>query len=330
MEVMEVPEPQPPGPGEVIVHPDAVGICGSDFHFFDGSLTEAAGGGLFPRILGHEVGGVVEAVGPGSDLAVGQRVAMWPLHACGRCYPCTVGRDNACDHFALTGIHEDGGLQERLTLPASHVFPTTAGPTVAALAEPMSIAVRAVNRARIADGERVVVLGAGPIGQCVLVAARDRGASVLMVDPVASRLEFGRALGAETLPWTSRDEVVSHAVEWSGGEGPPVVVDATGVPDAVRAAVDMAASAGRVAQVGMSGAEVPIRIGSLTEKELDLLGVSCCGSDEFGEAVALVERHRAALQSLISHEFPLEHAPEAIVYAMEHPTEVMKVVITGA
>ena len=206
---------------------------------------------------------------------------MWPLHACGDCYPCTVGRDNACDHFALTGIHEDGGLQERLLmLPASHVFPTSAGPTVAALAEPMSIAVRAVNRARIVDGERVVVLGAGPIGQCVLVAARDRGASVLMVDPVERRLEFGRALGAETLAWTDREDVVARARGWrtTRPEGPPVVVDATGVPDAVRAAVDMAASAGRVAQVGMSGAEVPTRIGSLTEKELDLLGVSCCGS----------------------------------------------------
>jgi threonine dehydrogenase-like Zn-dependent dehydrogenase len=93
--------------------------------------------------------------------------------------------------------------------------------------------------------------------------------------------------------------------------------------------VDMVASAGRAVQVGMSGEEVSLRIGSLTEKELDLLGVSCCGAAEFGQAVAVVERHAAELERLISHRFALEEAPEALRFAMENPTEVMKVVIGG-
>ena len=124
-------------------------------------------------------------------------------------------------------------------------------------------------------------------------------------------------MGAETLVWTTRDEVVKAAREWSGGLGPPVVVDATGVPDAVRAMVDMAASAGRVAQVGMSGSEVSLRVGSFTEKELDMLGVCCCGGGEFGEAVAAVERNGDVLRRLISHEFSLEEAPGAMAFAME-------------
>ena len=208
-------------------------------------------------------------------------------------------------------------------------------PAVAALAEPVSIAVRAVNRAGIVPGERVVVLGAGPIGQCICLVARERGAEVLVVDLQDTRLALSRDMGADTLVWTGRDEVVAFARKWGAPAGPPgpapagppVAIDATGAPTAVRAMVDMVASAGRAVQVGMSGEEVVLRLGSLTEKELDVLGVSCCGADEFGEAVAVVERNTPLLAPLISHRFALDQAPEAIRFAIENPTDVMKVVI---
>jgi L-gulonate 5-dehydrogenase len=330
MAVLERPEPSGPGPGQVLLAPEAVGICGSDYHYFAGELSAAAGGGTFPRIQGHEVGATIAAVGAGcrAELTVGRRVAVWPLQACGRCYPCSVGRDNTCDEFALIGIHSDGGLQELLCTDQDQVFPISAADgALAAMAEPVSIAVRAVRRGGVSDGERVVVLGAGPIGQCVALVAREHGAEVLVVDLQESRLELARDCGAETLLWTGRDEVVAGARSWSGGAGPPVVIDATGVPAAVRAMVDMVASAGRAVQVGMSGHEVPLRIGSLTEKELDLLGVSCANADDFAAAVGVVERNAPALQRLISHEFPLAEAPEALRFAMSNPTEVMKVVI---
>jgi threonine dehydrogenase-like Zn-dependent dehydrogenase len=332
MSVVDRPEPGEPGPGQVLVHPEAVGICGSDYHFFSGHLSAAAGGSQFPRILGHEVGATIAALGPDCrpDLQSGQRVAMLPISNCGRCYPCSVGRPNACDNFSLVGIHTDGGLQELLCLPQDQVFPIQAADgAVASLAEPVSVAVHAVHRGRIQSGERVVVFGAGPIGQCVAVVARELGAQVLLVDLQESRLELGRALGAETLRWTSADEVVALGREWGGAGGPPVVVDATGVPSAVRAMVEMAASAGRAVQVGMSTDDVSLRIGALTEKELDLLGASCCTSGDFGEAVGVVERNADALARLISHEFDLSQAPEAMRFAMSNPTEVMKVVIRG-
>jgi L-gulonate 5-dehydrogenase len=334
MAVLDRPPPDDPGPAQVVVAPEAVGICGSDYHFFAGELSEAAGGSQFPRVQGHEVGGTVVAVGPGSQpgLKVGQRVALLPLHACGRCYPCSVGRPNACDNFQLIGIHVDGGLQEQLALPDAQVYPIEVeDPAVAALAEPVSIAVRAVNRARIEPGtrERVVVLGAGPIGQCICLVALERGAEVLVVDLQASRLGLARAMGAETLVWTGAAEVVAAARQWARPDGPPVAIDATGAPPAVRAMVDMVASAGRAVQVGMSGEEVTLRIGSLTEKELDLLGVSCCNADEFGEAVAVVERNVGILEQLVSHRFALERAPEALRFAMDNPTKVLKVVIGG-
>jgi L-gulonate 5-dehydrogenase len=329
MRVRDVPEPDEPGPGEVLVRPAAVGICGSDFHFFEGRLSEHAGGSGFPRIQGHEVAATVESVGPGcrEGLRPGQTVALFPLRACGRCYPCRIGRANVCVSFSLIGIHEDGGLQERLCIAEEQVFPVdVASPVVAALVEPVSIAVRAVHRGRVTEGERVVVLGAGPIGQALLLAAQDRGASVVVVDLLESRLELARSLGAETLIWTSADEVVARL----GMErAPEVVIDATGVPAAVRAAVELVSSAGRVVQVGMSGDEVTFRLGSFTEKELDVLGVACCGSTEFGEAVDLVERNADRLAPLVSHEFALAEAPDAVRFAMERPADVMKVVIRG-
>ncbi len=331
MRVIDRPEPDEPGSGEVVVRPEAVGICGSDYSLFSGHMSDAAGGSQFPRVLGHEVGATIVSVGPDCrpDLAVGRRVAMLPISACGRCYPCRVERPNACDNFQLIGIHADGGMQELLTLPEALVYPAAVGDgAVAAMAEPVSVAVHAVHRARITAGERVVVLGAGPIGQCLALVAGGRGAAVLVVDLQESRLEMARANGAtETLRWTDADAVVAQARDWAGDGGPPVVIDATGAPAAVRAMVEMVASAGRAVQVGMSPDEVPLRIGSLTEKELDLLGVSCCQAGEFAEAVAVVERHADAMARLVSHEFPLTQAPEALRFAMSNPTEVMKVVI---
>jgi threonine dehydrogenase-like Zn-dependent dehydrogenase len=332
MSLVRRPEPPPPGPGQVLVAPEAIGICGSDYHFFAGELSDAAGGSQFPRVQGHEVGATVVEVGAGCrpELEAGRRVALLPLSACGACYPCSVGRSNTCDNFRLIGIHVDGGLQELLCLPQDQVFVIDAADgALAAMAEPVSIAVRAVRRGRIAAGERVVVLGAGPIGQCVALVALEQGAEVLLVDLQESRLELGRQNGAETLVWTDPLEVVARAREWGGEAGPPVAVDATGVPAAVRAMVDMVASAGRAVQVGMSTAEVPLRIGSLTEKELDVLGVSCCNSSDFAEAVGVVERNADAVARMVSHEFALSQAPEALRFAMSNPTEVMKVVIRG-
>src|SRR5579875_1020563 len=332
MAVVDRPEPGPPERGIALVRPEAVGICGSDYSFFSGHMTEAAGGSQFPRVQGHEIGGRVVAVGPGvrPELSAGQRVAIMPLRACGRCYPCGVGRPAACEQVQLLGIHLDGGLQERLAVRRDQVHPIDVQhPAVAALAEPMSVAVRALRRGRLAAGERLLVLGAGPIGQCLAIAARALGAEVMVADPVAERAALAAQLGSETVVWTGADDTVAAARRWAGTAGPPIAIDATGAPAAVRAAVEAVCSAGRVVQVGMSPAEVAIRIGSLTEKELDLLGSSCMDAQDFARAVELVERSAPALARLVSHEFELERAPEAIRFAIKNPTSVMKVVIRG-
>jgi threonine dehydrogenase-like Zn-dependent dehydrogenase len=326
MRVVDLPEPSAPGAGEVLVRPEAVGLCGSDFHYFLGEL----GFERYPRVQGHEFAGVVEAVGPDTPpaLRAGQRVAVWPLTACGHCYPCRIRRRNVCSNISLIGVHRDGALQERLRVPASQVFPVGAqDAAVAALIEPVSIAVRAVVRGRVEAGEKAVVFGAGPIGQAVATAAIDRGAHVLLVDRVRSRVERGRPTGAELLTLENGVDLPSAIREWAGDEGPQLVFEATGVPEVARTGVELVSQAGRVVIVGLSHHDAPLRVGDLAFKEIDLLGVSCCNGDEFAEAVDLVARREDALRGLVTHEFPLEHAPDAIEYAMTHPAEVMKAVI---
>jgi threonine dehydrogenase-like Zn-dependent dehydrogenase len=186
---------------------------------------------------------------------------------------------------------------------------------------------RAAARGRVAAGEHVVVLGAGPIGQALALVVTDLGASALLVDTVASRLARGGAMGADVLQVSPEESLVAAAREWAGPDGPEVVFEATGVPALVQTAVELVAQAGRVVVVSLSGESAPIRVGDLPFKEIDVLGTSCCGAGEFAQAVELVGRRREAAAGLVTHEFGLEQAPEAIAYAMANPAEVMKAVV---
>jgi threonine dehydrogenase-like Zn-dependent dehydrogenase len=334
IQVMERPEPASPPSGHLLLRPEAVGICGSDFHIFEGDAGALSGSErAYPRIQGHEISARVVAVGEGCppEFSVGTRVAIWPLLACGRCYPCRVGRSNVCVDFQLIGVHTDGGFQELLTVPATQAFPAgDTAPAVVAFAEPMSVAVHAVRRGRVLAGEHVAVLGAGPIGQAVSLAACDLGARVMVIDPLASRRELALASGAGAATWGSPEAVVAAAREWSDDDGgPQVVIDTTGVPAVLAQAMDMAVSAGRVVVVGMSGEAAPVRSGVLPVKEIDVLGSSCCDAGDFAEAVALVRRAEPAVARLITDDFPLTAAADAIARAMSQPDEVMKVTVSA-
>ena len=269
IEVTDRPPAGEPGPGQVLIRSEAVGLCGSDFHFLTGEIVVSeVHGPQFPRVQGHEVAGVIEALGPGcpEHMATGERVAVWPLQACGECYPCRVGRPNVCPNFSLDrhphrrgaagALHRAGrsGLPGRRPGPAdgrvrrADVDRRAGGPARErrggrASRDPRRRPDRPRDRAR---------------------RARARRASALLVDKLAARLERGRLTGAEPLELC--DDLVSRAREWAGDPGPVVAFDATGEPRAVRAAVEMVASAGRVVIVGISDKEVSLNIGWFTQR----------------------------------------------------------------
>jgi L-gulonate 5-dehydrogenase len=331
MVIDNVAEPGPPGPRDVIIRPEVVGICGSDLHVYSGDIGALSGArSFFPRVQGHEFCAVVEEIGddcPGG-VQTGDRVAVWPLHGCGRCYPCRAGRANACVSLELVGIHRDGGLQQLLSVPASQVFGVgDLDPEPAAFIEPMSIAVHALGRAGIEAGEQVVILGAGPIGLATTLAATAAGARVMATDPLPARRGLALTMGAENVAWGSDGELLDAVHAWTHREGPPKVIDTTGDPAALAQATRMVCSAGRVVVVGMSAAPAPLRSGVFPEKEIDVVGSSCATAPDFRAAIRLVRAHRESVAALFSHRFPLTRAREAIECVADSAAGAVKVLI---
>ncbi len=330
MEAVELPAPVLDRDSAVLLRPEAVGLCGSDVHLFHGDLgAKPSGGSLYPRIQGHELSCIVEAfAGAGEGLDVGERVAVMPVFACGECYPCTTGRPNVCSRLQVLGVHVDGGLADRLVVPRSHVFPTgDLAAELTAFVEPVSVAVHAVRRGRVAPGEHVVVYGAGPIGQAVCLAAKAAGAIVAVVEPLANRRTIGPAAVADLVVDPFSSPTAELLSEWSEGSGPEVVLDTTAVPGAFRQALDVVTHGGRVVVVGLTDREVSFPYGLPAHKELDILGTSCCDRDDFAAAIRLVSGARDTLGPLITQQFPLERTAEALAFVAEHPEQSMKVLV---
>ena len=325
MEVIEKPEPDM-GPDQAIIRVEAVGLCGSDLHFYLGDHPYVT----YPQTQGHEFAGQIVALGQRYEgpLQVGERVAVEPLVPCGECYPCRQGRPNCCTRLAVLGAHQPGALVEKLAVRAASLYPVgDLDPELAALVEPISIGLHAVNRGATTAEDRVVIFGAGPIGQAVLLAATDRGACVMVVDKLASRLELARKLGADVVVNADQEDVTEAVGTWTNGDGASLVFEATGVPAVIRSAVDVVASAGRVVIIGLSNQEVSLPVIEFTRKELTILG-SRNNAGIFGDAVALVRRNRDRVGLLITHRFPLEQTQQALEFALQHPTEAEKVIIT--
>jgi threonine dehydrogenase-like Zn-dependent dehydrogenase len=351
MVLENVSDPGPARAGNVIVRPEVVGICGSDFHLFSGDVGALSGArDFYPRIQGHEVSAIVEDPGDAATISKGERVAIWPLLPCGTCYPCRAGRPNVCPRFRLVGVHLDGGLQQRLEVPASTVFGVgDLDPDCTALVEPASIAVHALARgglarsgpapgrsadagpadAGLAPGEQAVVFGAGPIGLATTLAAAAAGARVTTIDPLPARRDLAKRLGAERVTWAPEAEALRDEIsDWTGGEGPPLVVETSGETSVLPQAVDLVSAAGRIVVVGMSSDTAPIRPGAFPEKEIDVIGSSCATAEDFLAAINLVRANRASLATLFSHHFPLTRAAEAFQFAMKRSPDAIKIMVT--
>ncbi|MEO8463245.1 MAG: alcohol dehydrogenase catalytic domain-containing protein [Chloroflexota bacterium] len=311
----------------MLVAVEIVGICGSDLHAWTGHHPYFD----YPRVQGHEFGGRVVAIGdavPGSrPLVVGERVAVEPLIACGACVACRRGRSNCCVRLKVLGSHVDGALTEQLVVPAAACHAVIdLDPALTALVEPMSIGLQAVARSRIEAGGRVVILGAGPIGQAILICALDRGAEALVVDRLAPRLDLAQSLGAAAIVNTVSEDLGAAVQAWTDGEGPIAVFEVTGVPSLLRTAVDIVASSGTVVVVGLSQDEVSLPIIEFTRKELAIVG-SRNSAGLFPAAVDLVRRRRGLVQRLVTRRYPFDKAADAMDFALKDPGATAKVLV---
>jgi len=313
-----------PGPGEVLVAPRAVGVCAGDLYIYLGKNAYVR----YPQVCGHEIAGVVEAVGPGvSGLATGARVVVEPFLGCGKCYPCRVGKPNCCANLRIIGVTQPGGFGERMTAPAAnvHPIPDQLSFADASFVEPVAIGVQTCRRGDISRGEMVVVLGCGPIGLAIIEVARARGARVVAADVQASRLETAAKFGAEVFP--SDGDLLPRILEQTNGEGAPVVVEATGSAKVMESTVDLVAAGGRIVIVGLVKKGTPVAFPGLdfTRKEMTILG-SRASARCFPESLQLLASG-AVHYPKVATEFDMWEGPRIIADLAQNPGKLHKAVL---
>jgi 2-desacetyl-2-hydroxyethyl bacteriochlorophyllide A dehydrogenase len=320
----ERPEPVP-GSGEVLVETAAASICGSDIHLYRGDHPYTR----YPMVYGHEAAGVVREVAPDvTDVAPGDRVVVEPLIPCGKCVACRVGRGNCCTETRMIGISLMGAMAERFVAPARSLYAVPDGFPfrLASLVEPFSIGFQGVSRGEVTEADRVVILGAGPIGLTILCAAKERGAQVAMTDLINSRLQLAAQLGADFTVNSQNKGWQQTLRKWADGDGPSVVVEAVGQPATIEAAVDLVAAAGRVVIVGVTTKKFSLRGVDMTKKELTLYG-SRNNLGHYPEVIRYVAEHPDIVEAMVTHTFPFARAIDAFQLADQHPTECCKVVL---
>ena len=320
----------PLAPGFVRIRFAAGGICGSDMHYFRhgriGNFIATA-----PLVLGHEVAGTVEAVGEGvAGVAPGQRVAVNPSRWCGTCARCREGRRNLCENIYFMGSasktpHMQGGFATLFDAVPGQCLPILDGMAFesAALCEPLAVCLHAVARGRV-EGRSVAIIGAGPNGLLTLLAAKLKGATtVTMVDIAAAPLAFARRFGADRVVDLSADAGGLAAVA-----APDVVIEASGSPAALDAAIGAVRRGGTVVLLGsLPGGSFPAPVNPVMAKELDLVG-SFRFDAEFAEAVGLIAGGRIDVMALVTGRRPLAEAPEAFRLALDRSRSV-KVLLTA-
>ena len=312
--VVDVPWPVPQ-PDELLVAVARVGICGSDLHAYHGKHPFID----LPVVPGHEFAGKVAAVGADvHDFVPGQRVTVEPSLVCGVCYNCTQGRYNICERLRVIGCQTTGAMAEYVTVPAEKALslPDDVSWDQAALVEPLAVAVHAIRVANIGAGGKVLVLGAGTIGLMTLQAAKAMGAGpVLVTDLRGDRLELARELGADAAvdPRATDLEIAVDAA--FGAQGADVIIECVGVAATVSDAIGVARKGTRVVLAGVFEEEVPLNLGLVQDRELELVGTLMYVQDDFALALELLRSGTVAAEPLISHRFSLERAAEAFAVA---------------
>ncbi len=298
-----------PGPGEVLVRVAAVGICGSDVHYYrhgrigDFVLDE-------PLVLGHELSGRIAAVGENVDAArVGERVAVEPQKPCRRCRECLAGRYNLCprmEFYATPPI--DGAFAEYVVIDSefAHAVPDSMSDEAAALLEPLSVAITTMRKAHVVPGSRVLIAGAGPIGVICAQTARAFGAAeVIVTDLVAERRERALEFGA-TQSLDPREIDVATA-----GFDVDAFIDASGAPRAVFDGIKAVRPAGHAVLVGLGNAEMPLPVEHIQNLEISVTGVFRY-TDTWPAGIHLVTTGQVDLDALVTGKFDLDHVAEAL------------------
>lgn len=317
--VEQRPDPVP-GPGEVVLRIAATGICGSDLHGFTGDSGRREPG----QIMGHETAGTVESVGAGVELAAGTPATGYPVLACGECAACRTGRSQICTRRTVIGVdpRRSAAFADRLLLPAANVVPLPAGMPLAhgALVEPLSVGYHAARRGRLDPTDRVLILGGGPIGQAVALAAKRLGATEIVVtEPDPGRRALVEAFGVSAV----RPGGALAAL----GAPASVAIDAVGVDATMAEALAATEPGARVVLVGMGAPRLDLAAYPVSTGERTLIGSFCYTADEFAATAAWAGTVPELLAPLISAQVPLAGAADAFTRLATDGSAASKILV---
>ncbi len=324
IEIIDIPTPQL-GAEEVMIEVYYIGLCGTDLNSYRGLMPLVS----YPRIPGHEVSGVVVAKGVQVPAAIneGDAVMLSPYSHCGLCPACRVGRYNCCQFNQTLGVQRDGAMTRRFAIHYSKVFATkTLSLQELALVEPLSVGYHTANRGRVTEVDTVLVLGCGTVGLGVIAAAARKGATVIATDVDDTKLATAKKFGAAQTINSTQQDVLTAIQGLTDGEGVNVAIEAVGLPETFRLAVEAAAFAGRVVYVGYAKKEVSYDTSLFVRKELDVLGARNA-LHVFPAVIKMLEKREFPFVELISKVYPLAEAAGAFRDWDAAPGQFTKILI---
>ncbi len=326
LHIAEIDAPRDPAPGEALIRIHRAGVCGTDLHAFQGEQPFFE----YPRILGHELGVEILALGaPDERLRVGDRCALEPYFYCGQCSACRRGKTNCCLRLRVFGVHIDGGLRATAVVPARNLHPS---PTLSyddlALVEPLCIGAHAVARAQLVPEDRVLVVGAGPIGLAVTQSALLEGASPLVMDISPRRLDFVRLQWPTLRCFEPGDDPVAQIRDLLDGDLPTAAFDATGNPRSMEAAFAYVDQGARLIFVGLHQGTVTFRDQDFHRRETILFSSRNATAADFRRIIAAMEHGQIDPSLWITHRAPFEAMSAVFPSWFDRESGVIKAMVS--
>jgi 2-desacetyl-2-hydroxyethyl bacteriochlorophyllide A dehydrogenase len=311
-------------PDEVLLRVKRVGVCGTDLHIFTGHQPYLS----YPRVMGHELSGVVEEAPAGSGLASGDPVFVMPYLSCGRCIACRQGKTNCCVNIQVLGVHRDGAFTEYLTVPAGFVHKAE-GVTLdqAAMVEFLAIGAHAVRRGAVQAGQRVLVVGAGPIGMAAAIFARQRGAAVTVLDTRRDRLDFCERHLRVAAAVQIGDDDEARLSALTDGEFFDVVFDATGNARAMERGFKFVAHGGTYVMVSVVRDAITFSDPEFHKRETTLLGSRNATMQDFETVLAAMRAGEVPTDALNTHRMPLARVPQDFASLLDPAQGVVKAIV---
>jgi 2-desacetyl-2-hydroxyethyl bacteriochlorophyllide A dehydrogenase len=325
IECIDTPEPNAPGDGDALVRVHRAGVCGTDFGAFRGKQPFFS----YPRIIGHELGVTVEAVGDGvENISVGDRCAVKPYLNCGTCIACRRGKTNCCVTLKCLGVHTDGGMRERFLLPARKLHSSEKlSLDELALVETLGIGAHAVARAEIQAGENVLVIGAGPIGLAAMQFAKAAGARVFAMDVSDSRLASAKELMNVDEAINAGSDPLPRLKELTNGDLPTAVFDATGNAASMNRSVEYLASGGRLVFIGLVPTDFSISDAEFHRREATLLASRNSLPADFTRIIGMMEAGSIDAKRWITHRTSVEETPARFAQWLDPNERCLKAIV---